>query len=256
MFFKEWIKIEQGATVNNCEIIKLSEIPDTRESIYDELVKTVVNHYSHPRRIKRYLKDEKFSKLENYINNRIPTVSNHKLGDFGEIFGTEHLKQFYGYCFPVVKLRYKSKPNKSLDGEDILGFFIEDGEITRICVGESKVRSQSDSYVLEDALDQLKKSYNPHPILLKYYSDRIYENNGYSDEFGEKIEDLMSPDVFIGIEKDNWIFYITGFLPRKFNVDNSSDELDNLVLVHMYFNNLNEFVEDIYKDCGGHYNKR
>ena len=252
MFFEDWIKSEEEFTQGKCKIVKFSEIPNARENIYEELTETVINHYSEPRRVKKYLKDEKFSKLENYINERLPTAPNHEKGDFGEIFGTEHLKQIHNYTFPILKLKYKTKPNESLKGEDILGFYIEDDEITRICVGESKIRSNSDSKVIEDAFNQLEKAYKPHPVWIKFFSDQTYY---FNEDLAEKIEDLISPENMLNqIKKDNWIFYITGFRPKKFKTRDT--ELDNLILVNMYFEDLNEFISTLFKDCRGHYHEK
>lgn len=250
LFFKKWIEINDELSSGNCEIVKYSEIPESREKVYEKLTKTVIKHYSEPKRITKYLNNEKFSKLERYINNRLPTVSNHEKGDFGEILGTEHLIQFHNYTFPILKLRHKPKPNRSLEGEDILGFYIENDEITRICVGESKVRSSSDSDVLDDALDQLDKSYHPHPVLLEFLSDRVYS---IDEELAEKIEDLTSEEVFNNTLKDNWIFYITGFKPREFKI--KPNELDNLVLVHIYLDDLNNFITTLFEDCRGYYHE-
>ena len=251
MFFKDWIELKEEFSQGNCKILKFSEIPNAREKIYEDLTKTVINHYSNPKRVKTYLKNEKYSKLENYINERLPNVSNHEKGDFGEIFGTEHLKQLHNYTFPILKLRYKNKSNKSLEGEDILGFYIEDDEITRICVGESKIRTSGDSKVIGDAIDQLEKSYNPRPISIKFISDRTYD---IDEELAEKIEDLLSPNgLFNQIKKDNWIFFITGFKPRKFKT--KSNKLDNLVLINMYFDDLNEFITALFEDCRSYYHE-
>lgn len=251
MFFKDWIELKEEFLQDNCKIFKFSEIPNAREKIYEELTETVINHYSEPKRVKNYLKNEKYSKLESYINNRLPTTPNHKKGDFGEIFGTEHLKQFHNYIFPILKLRHKPKPNKSLEGEDILGFYIEDDEITRICIGESKIRTRSDSKVIGDAFNQLEKSYNPHPILIKFISDRTYD---IDEELAEKIEDLISPNsLFYQIKKDNWIFFITGFKPKKFKI--KPNKLDNCVLINMYFDDLNEFITTLFEDCRSYYHE-
>lgn len=251
MFFKEWIEPEEESSIQNCKILRFSEIQDARKKIYGELVETVINHYSNLKRINNYLKKGKFSKLENHINKRIPTNHFHEKGDFGEIFGTEHLKQLHNYEFPILKLRHKHKINRSSEGEDIIGFYIENDEITRICVGEAKVRTKSDSKVIGDAINQLEKSYTPHPIMLKFFSDRVYE---FDEELAEKIEDLMSPEVFEQIKKDSWIFFITGFKPKKFKI--KDNELDNLILINMYFEDLEEFVLTLFEDCRGYYHEK
>ena len=247
MFFKDWIESDQELSINNCKILKYNEIPEAREKIYDKLVERVIEHYTELERINNYLEDEKFSKLEKHINESLPNMPNHEKGDFGEIFGTEHLKQFYDYTFPIFKLRYKLKPNDSIEGEDILGFYIKNDEITGICVGESKVRTKSNSKVIEEAIDQLEKAYNPYPVLIRFYSKRIYE---IDKDLAEKIEDLLSPEFFNQIKKDNWIFLITGFKPRKFKI--KDNKLDNLVLINMHFKDLNNFVTALFKDCRGY----
>ena len=250
MFFKNWIELKQELTQYNCKILKFREIPNSREKIYGKLVKKVINHYTEPKRIKNYLEGEKFSKLERHINESLPTLPNHEKGDFGEIFGTEHLKQFHNYTFPILKLRHKLKPNKSIEGEDILGFYIENNKITRICVGESKVRTKSNSKVIDDAINQLEKSYCPRPVLISFFSKRVYE---IDEELAEKIEDLKSPEFFDQTNKDNWIFFITGFKPKTFKI--KDNELDNLVLVNMHIEDLNEFVPALFEECRGYYHE-
>lgn len=251
MFFKDWIEPEQESSIHNCKVLKFNEIPDAREKIYEKLVERVIEHYTEPKRITDYLENEKFSRLERHINESLPTLPNQEKGDFGEIFGTEHLKQFHNYSFPILKLRYKLKPNKSIEGEDILGFYIENNEITRICVGESKVRTKSNSKVIEDAIGQLEKSYQPRPVLLNFFSKRVYD---IDEELAEKIEDLKSPEFFDQVNKDNWIFFITGFKPKTFKI--KDNELDNLVLVNMHIEDLNDFVPVLFEDCRGYYHEK
>ena len=251
MFFKDWIESEPETYDDNCNILKFKEISNAREEIYEKLIKTVINHYTNPKRVQNYLNDEKFSRLEKYINDRFPSVSNHEKGDFGEIFGTEHLKQLHNYTFPILKLRHKLKNNRSLEGEDILGFYIEDDNIIGICIGESKVRSGSGSGVIDDAINQLEKSYNPHPVLINFYSERVYE---FNEELGEKIEDLKKQSVFNQIIKENYIFYITDFKPKKFKIRQHG--LDNLTLINMYFEDLSEFIHSLFEDCRGYYHEK
>lgn len=250
MFFKNWIQLKQKINHDNCDIFQFDEIPKSRQKIYEQLVQRIISHYTDSKRIKKYLDNEKYEKLEDYINRRIPTKSIPIKGDYGEIFGVEHLKQFHNYEFPITKLMIKLKLNKSLEGEDILGFYIENNKITKICVGEAKVRTRSNSTVLNDAIDQLENSYKPHPVLLKFYSDMIYPVN---EELGDQIEDLMSTDILNNIEKSNWIFYITGFKPQKFNI--KPNELENLVLVNMCISDLNDFVTNLFEDCRSYYHE-
>lgn len=251
MFFKDWIELTEETPIQNCKVLKYNEIPNSRKKVYNKLIEKVIEHYTDPKRIHNYLEDEKFSKLEKHINDSLPTSPNHEKGDFGEIFGTEHLNQFHNYTFPILKLRHKLKSNRSLEGEDILGFYIENDKITRICVGESKVRANSDSNVIKKAINQLEDSYNPHPVLIDFYSKRVYD---VDEELAEKIEDLKSPEFFNQLKKDSWIFFITGFKPQKIEI--KENELDNLILVNMYLKDLNEFISTLFKDCRGYYHEK
>lgn len=251
MFFKNWVKLTQELNHENCEIFQFEEIPKSRQKIYEQLVQRVISHYTDSKRIKKYLDNEKYSKLEDYINRRIPTKPIPMKGDFGEIYGIEHLKQLHNFKFPITKLLIKLKHNKSPEGEDILGFYIENNKITKICIGESKIRKHSNSTVLDEAIDQLEKSYNPHPVLLRFYSDSVYY---FNEELSEQIEDLMSPEILNKVEKYNWIFYITGFRPRKFSI--KPNELDNLVVIHMYFDDLNDFITTLFEDCRSYYHEK
>lgn len=253
MFLKDWFEDESEIIDDNYDFIKLNEIPGSRKKIRDKLLETIIYHYTEPNRVADYLNNEKFSELESLINNRLPTNSDYKKGDFGEIFGTEHLKQFENYKFPILRLRYKPKANRPMEGEDILGFIIENDEIIKIAIGESKVRQNSDSAVLNQARDELFNSYNPHPILLKFYSDHLYLIN---KDLSDKIERLMSKENLDKIEKTHWIFYITGFQPRKYNLDNSSKNLKNLTLVNIYLEDISDFIINLYHDVGRYYDKK
>ena len=64
----------------------------------------------------------------------------------------------------------------------------------------------------------------------------------------------MSPEFFNQIKKDSWIFLITGNKPKSFKI--KDNELDNLILVNMYIDDLNEFVPALFEDCRGHYHEK
>lgn len=252
-FIKEWLEVYDERHFSDLSVINLKEKDKKRAKIKNKLIKTIFFYYFKPDVINSYLSNEdKFYKLENYINGKLPHLEKTRKGDFCEIIGTEHIIQEYGYSFPVVKLRYKMNNETSEHGEDILGFLIDDGEIISICIAESKFRSTYSKEAINDAYHQLKSSYYPFPTLLNFIFEVLDDQN---NELALKVEELMEPKNFMSLNKDTIIFSIFGSLPSKnLKVDNKKNELENLKIVTFFLPNISDFINEIYDECVGYYN--
>ena len=253
-FINEWLEVYEEKHYSDLSIINFKEKDNKREKIRNKLIETIISYYIKDHVINSYLSnDDKFYRLENYINGKLPHMGKTRKGDFGEIIGTEHIKQEYGYCFPVIKLRYKKNNETSEHGEDILGFIIENNKIVSICIAESKIRSKYSKKPINDAHDQLKSSYIPVPKVLNFIFDILDERN---DEFASEVENLFEPKNFMALKKDNIIFTIFGSLPSKnLKVDNTKNELENLKIITIFLPNISDFIDEIYNECAVYYNE-
>lgn len=252
-FDNEWLFIERKNEKGNWINIKLSEKINQRKKVTEILKELLIDYYTNFDQKNYYLNnDEKFCKLEQFISNRIPNNNDVRLGDFGEIIGTEHLIQRYDYYFPAYRLRLKTNPHTSQTGEDFIGFEIKDNDVVCIVVGEAKVRKEHNIHAIKDAYDSLIKSYSPHPVSLSYISTKVFNDGNH--ELSENIEDLMNGKKLYQISYNNVIFYISGTNPKKpveFDVQNR--ELKNLTIIHLFLNGVNTLVNTAYEECKDFY---
>lgn len=192
---------------------------------------------------------DKFNSLEFYLSNKIPEVENTRKGEFGEIFGTEFLKQKCNYNFPVNKLNKKENKDVPVHGEDILGFKYDDGKISCFCICECKTTKQYKSKVLKDACKQLKKSNINPKSLTKFHEELWGSNRDLSIEIFKAMQKI--PDI----QTDNWIFYIieqksTGI----FKECECLKSFKNLKLIYFNLKDLTEFVNSLYNNYGDIFN--
>lgn len=254
-FDEYWIEYETilENKSKNYKSIKLNEINGARNIIKNALIEVIIKHYISQNEVKRLLNNEKFSTLESVIKSKLPKNDLIRKGDFGEIIAMEHLKQKYGYYFPIFKLRYKNNPEKPLHGEDIIAFKIENNKITAVCIGESKVNKRYNSRTLQNAFSQLCES-NINPKSLQLISTYLIEKENF--DLADQIYELLDLKNFNKIDKDNWIFYITGNYRKKYlDVDNSHNNLSNLVLINFYLEDLENFINELFNECEGYYGK-
>lgn len=248
--YPNWINIKEKKS-GNYKVIEVTEIDDSREKIEYNLKKTIVNHYTLPEILDYHLVqiNDRFNNLEQYLTNRIPNEERIRKGEFGEIFGTEHLKQRHNYHFPVYRLRKKDNKNAPVHGEDIFGFKYKDNEISCLCICESKVAKQYKTKVLNKACEQLKES-NINPKSLMKFHEELWNSD---KELSIKIFNVSKE--ITTIKKENWIFYIIENKSIKiFKEHECLNSLENLKLVYFHINDLTEFVNKLYDECGDIFN--
>ena len=204
-FYDDWITIEERKKHKNYKIFELKEIDESRKIVEISLKKLIIDYYTLPD-VLEYHKSKvnsKFNDLEVYLFNKIPEKETTRKGEFGEIFGTEFLKQKCKYHFPVNKLNKKDNKDAPVHGEDILGFKYKNNEISCLCICEAKTTKQYKTEILTKACNQLKES-NINPKSLAKIHDELWESNrNLSIEIFKVMREKMQT-----IEKDNWIFYI------------------------------------------------
>ena len=246
-FYDNWIAHKEKKNFDNYKVIELNEVENSRKKVEELLKKVIIKYYIVPK-VFEYHKSQvtdKFNSLEYYLSKKIPEVEKTRKGEFGEIFGTEFLKQKCDYHFPVNKLNKKENKDVPAHGEDILGFKYDDDKISRFCICECKTAKQYKTDVLKDACTQLKKS-NIDPKSLIRFHEELWESN---QDLAIEIFNAMQkiPDM----QTDNWIFYI---IERRstgiFKEQECLNSLKNLKLVYFNLKDLTDFVNNLYDNYG------
>jgi hypothetical protein len=93
---------------------------------------------------------------EHLRRNKFPTQTSIRNGDFGEAVTAALYRRVRRWCVPVLKLRYKQRPNQPVQGVDVIGFRLrEDPPV--VAVPEVKTRTDRRLDVGVDAHESLEK---------------------------------------------------------------------------------------------------
>jgi Cap4 SAVED domain len=89
-------------------------------------------------------------------DHKLPSETNQRHGDFGEVLAAAIFRHSRRYCVPILKLRYKQRRNLPLPGADVLAFRFS-GPRPVVAVTEVKTRSNRQHDVLVEAVESLGK---------------------------------------------------------------------------------------------------
>ncbi len=246
-FDGHWLEASDGITAyTKFKHRPVAERTGTRATITDHLAAAVVDHHVPRPAVENALRRLKFTKAAESLLSRFPTDHNTRMGNFGEVLASEHLRQRYGYQMPVFKLRFMDTPAMPMRGEDIVAFRISlKSTITTLCIGESKVLQDFDARQVEDAHGRLTQAYRPHPVSLVTISNILYERN---DPLAEQVDRIIQTLGTKPVPRDNWIFICTGNMPADpfRSVQEHRRPIENLTCVNLRLDGLVAFVNGIF----------
>jgi hypothetical protein len=248
-FIAEWLRRIDGR-YTQFEHIHLIENKSLRDEVYPHLSKTVFLYHNDPKRYKKDLELMGYSEVAEAFDLRptekAPTT---RSGNFGEILASEYLRQVLGYDIPVFRLRYNPNPDSSMKGDDILAFKFgaEDGSGRVILVGESKVRQQFSTLVVQEAYEQLCSSVRrPHPISLTFVIHRLEDAGDL--EKAEAIRTFLDQFAQYRPQKQWLICLTTGNAPRDpFGYLQGLDKLPpNLMAMNLSLEDLSDLIDRLF----------
>jgi len=223
----------------------------SRQKILEALRDAVRDHHVHPAAVAGALARRGFQAASEFLAARLPVDGRTRMGNFGEVLASEHLRQRYGYDMPVFKLRFMEHANMPMRGEDVVAFRLRDGRvIVGLCVGEAKTSQAFRSAEVVDAHRRLGTAYHPHPVSLAMISNILHDaGNALGDQVDQVLETLGTRSF----PRDNWIFIITGNRPEDpFSVLQKEEVVENLFCVNLYLEDLAALVQDLFDHPLGH----
>lgn len=238
-----------GAPYSRFDHLVLRERPGVRGEILPQLAALAVEHHAHPRSV-AFFQSHGFSKLAEYISTRLPSSHIARMGNFGEVLATEHLRQCHGVCFPIFKLRFTDNPQMPARGEDAVGFLLDAaGRIAEVCVGEAKTIAEFRKKVVTDAHVRLRDGCHPYPVTLGLIAEILRAGEKHTE--ADAVEELMVTLSRKEIPRQNWIFLITGDAPDKpFAVLEDESEtnplLSPLTCVQLHLPEVKKLVDAIF----------
>jgi len=224
------------------------ERPGARELVKDALKLAVVDHHKHPKQVAKLLKKYGFTKAAKILSSQLPRNHSTRMGNFGEVVSSEHLRQRYGYNMPVFKLRYAENFLMPTRGEDIVCFELgPNGRITAIVIGEAKTLATYSKAVAKKAHDKLASAYHPFPVSLSLIATILYDQE--QDQLADQVEEIIAALTLKAFPCKNWIFLVTGSESENpFDWLKSADDVvQNLSCVDIFLPDLQSLVNEVFE---------
>ncbi len=223
------------------------ELKGARPAIKGALKQAVVDHHKHAEVVAKLLEKYGFKKASQLLSSQLPRSHRTRMGNFGEVISSEHLRQRYGYAMPVFKLRYTESFLLPARGEDVLCFEMgKKGRVLSLCLAEAKTLASYRASAVAEAHERLKDAFNPFPVALSLIANILYErgDNDLADQVVEIIA-LLSSRPFAC---KNWIFIISGNEPSNpFNaLEQESQIVKDLSCVDIFLPDLQQLVNEIF----------
>ena len=162
------------------EVIDVEEVNDLSPEVRSYLVDLLCAARFEPGFLEDVARDLGWPNvMQLIVATQMPITITARRGEFGETLFSAVLEQFHGYVIPVPKLRFKFSAGQSLPGTDVLALRTDDeGSITEVCFGESKLRTGRDNMAAVDGYNQLQDHYESHlPDIVKFVAQRLRERN-------------------------------------------------------------------------------
>ena len=214
MDFEDWCD-EKETKVRNHELSVLtartSNIPIGR----DAAASVVPTHYASEERVAALLARLGKPRAAAFVRNKLPTSTQIRSGDLGEILATEYVREKFNFEVPVNRLRWKDHRQMSMRGDDMIGIMMPTkSEPIQFLKCETKSRVALVTTVLEDARQALDHDRGrPAPHALSYVADRSREVGKV--KIADAIDDAQYRDGIKRNQVSHMVFVFCGSNPEN-----------------------------------------
>ena len=224
----------------------VEEIDGMREQILAGLKAAFCDHHCHIRQVAECLDDLGFKATAAHLAQQLPSDHRTRMGNFGEVVASEHLRQRHGYDMPVFKLRYRDHLEMTMRGEDVVAFLRDGDSITTVCYGEAKAIERYSSRTVEDAHSRLRVIYEKLPGTLRLMATVLRDKGDHS--FARAVEHVMRESAWQTYPSHNWILLVTGNAPRDpfAVIEEGNDVLEELSCVDLALDDLVSLVNEVH----------
>jgi hypothetical protein len=158
--------------------LHLLEADDAKlEFAVDEVAKVVPGHYASLDRIADVMSRLGKHKSALFIQQKLPTATNIRSGDLGEILASSYVEEFTSYSIVIRRLRWKDHRNMAMRGDDIIGVESNNpASQIKFLKGEAKSSVSLTMRTLAEARQALDNNDGlPSPHSLSFLADRLHD---------------------------------------------------------------------------------
>ncbi len=171
---ERWLKAGEPARrgLLELEVLDADELVDQGELMV-WLGRELERNYVTPGELETIFDDLGAPEVAEHLRrNKFPTQKSIRNGDFGEAVTAALYRRVRRWCVPVLKLRYKQRPNQPVQGVDVIGFRLRlDPPV--VAVPEVKTRTDRRLDVGVEAHESLEKVLADLPQAITFVVARL-----------------------------------------------------------------------------------
>lgn len=205
--FNEWCAVGTPVPVGDHQVAALESYNDAKGSA--TLAASLPNAYAKTDSLamvaERYGKEG----VARFLRNKLPTKTNARSGDMGEILATVYLHQERGYVVGPSRLIERDHQEWAMRGDDVLGAMLDSNGQLHITKAEAKSRATLGDNTVKEAREGLARNDElPSPHSLTQFAERLLATT--DSNIGAAVLDMQLLD---GIRPDrvgHLMFLFTG----------------------------------------------
>ncbi len=176
-----------------CEVLVDDSLGESE--IQEALGRELMRNFLHP--TERAALVESFAGLglnamaKHLAESKLPTAIAVRHGDFGEALTGVLFRRVRRYCVPIMKLRYKHRPNQAVQGCDLLAFRLSQTPPV-VAAPEVKTRTTKKLKIGQDAAASLEGSIKTLPSSIQFIGARLLAEGHAA--IGSRVITLLARD--------------------------------------------------------------
>jgi hypothetical protein len=178
--------------------------PVEGDALYDYLGRELLRNYVVPGELSAIFRDLGAPEVADHLTaHKFPTLERVRTGDFGEAMTGALFRRVRRWCVPILKLRYKQRPNQPVQGADFLGFRLR---LTPpvVAVPEVKTRTSKRLDVGVEASKSLGQVLDDLPSSLQFVVARLLEQgNALATRIARLLDEDFAVERHIVLVHDN-----------------------------------------------------
>jgi hypothetical protein len=167
---------EEVSAVLDIQVVTADETVD-EDALYDYLGHELLRNYVVPGELEAIFRDLGVPEVADHLaSHKFPTNNSIRTGDFGEAMSGALFRRTRRWCVPILKLRYKQRPNQPVQGADFLGFRLRQSPAV-VAVPEVKTRTDTRLNVGVEASTSLDHVLEELPSSVEFVVARLLEQH-------------------------------------------------------------------------------
>jgi hypothetical protein len=245
---EKWLadhELEHASEFLDVQVVTEVETGVEEDALYGYLGRELLRNYVVPGELAAIFRDLGLPEVADHLaRHKFPSAEWIRTGDFGEALAGALFRSVRRWCVPILKLRYKQRPNQPVQGADLLGFRLRLSPPV-VAVPEVKTRTRKRLDVGLNASTSLGQVLEDLPSSVQFVVARLLEQgNALASNVARLLDDgyVVERHIVLVHDNDQWDDRITQRLAA------AEDEPTQLTVVRLA--NLKDVVSNAFIAAG------